>query len=255
MRGGTTPPSKPVVLPPPLTHVRPQAPCKRATACKAALGESQGRLQGIEFQITVQNMGGDFIMKKRTYKLKSWELALLLALCITFAWGLWADRTQNELAAKLIRLHVIANSDTPADQAAKLQMRDRVLEILSPALAECKTQMEAADVIEAHREELEALGPVSVTISPEYYPTRHYDTFSLPAGEYLSLRVSMGEAAGRNWWCVVFPPLCVEALADPAEDAVSCLSEAEHALITGEDGYILRFRVVDWWEKMKAALG
>ena len=193
-------------------------------------------------------------MKKRTYKLKTWELALLLALSITFAWGLWAEQTQQELAAKMVRLHVIANSDSEADQAAKLRMRDQVLDILTPALAECKTQSEAAEVIRAHRQELEALGPLSVTVSKEYYPTRDYETFSLPAGEYLSLQVRMGAAEGKNWWCVVFPPLCTEALAEPAEETFSVLTDNEAALITGEDGYIFRFRVVDWWYEIKNAL-
>ena len=193
-------------------------------------------------------------MKKRTYKLKTWELALLMALCVTFAWGLWAERTQDALAAKLVRLHVIANSDTPEDQAAKLALRDQVLAVLSPALADCRTQAEAAAVIEANRPALEALGDVTVELSPEYYPTRVYDTFSLPAGEYLSLRVSMGEARGRNWWCVVFPPLCVEALAEETEETFAALTREETGLITGEEGYVLRFRVVDWWETLKAAL-
>ena len=193
-------------------------------------------------------------MKRCTYKLKTWELALLLALCITFAWGLWAERTQKEFAEKMIRLHVIANSDSPEDQAAKLQMRDKVLEILAPALAECKTQTEAAEVIRAHKTELEALGDLSVTVSTEYYPTRVYNTFSLPAGEYLSLQVHMGAAEGKNWWCVVFPPLCTEALAQPAEETFAALTDTETSIITGEDGYIFRFRVIDSWEKIQAAL-
>lgn len=195
-------------------------------------------------------MGGDRFMKKGTYRLKSWELALLMALCIAFAVGLWADRTQEELAAKLVRLHVIANSDSEEDQAEKLVMRDKVLAILSPALAECETQAEAAAVIETHRDALEALGTVEVFLGTEYYPTRYYDTFSLPAGDYLSLQIRMGEARGQNWWCVAFPPLCTEAVAEPAEETFSLLSEDETALITGEDGYILRFRVVDWWQKL-----
>lgn len=193
-------------------------------------------------------------MKKRTYKLKSWELALLMALCITFAVGLWAERTQQELAGKLIRLHVIANSDSEHDQAEKLVLRDKVLAILAPALADCRTQDEAAAVIEAHRDTLESLGPVEVNLGYEYYPTRAYDTFSLPAGEYLSLQVRMGEAEGKNWWCVAFPPLCTEAVAEPTEEAISLLTEDENALITGADGYILRFRVVDWWHEIKNAL-
>ena len=178
-----------------------------------------------------------------------------MALCITFSTGLWAERTQSVLSEDLVRLHVIANSDSAEDQAEKLRMRDRVLALLTPLLADCGTIAEAAAVIEAHTGELEALGDVVVTLTEEYYPTRHYDTFSLPAGEYLSLQVRLGEARGRNWWCVVFPPLCTEAVAEPAADVFASLPEDEAALITGQDEtYILRFRIVDWWGKLKGAL-
>lgn len=189
------------------------------------------------------------------HTLKTWELALLMALCITFSTGLWAERTQSALSEDLVRLHVIANSDSEADQAEKLRMRDRVLTLLAPLLADCGTVAEAAAVIEAHTGDLEALGNVTVTLTEEHYPTRHYDTFSLPAGNYLSLQIRLGEARGRNWWCVVFPPLCTEAVAEPAADVFAALPEDEAALITGDgDGYILRFRIVDWWGKLKGAL-
>lgn len=189
------------------------------------------------------------------HTLKTWEVALLMALCITFSTGLWAERTQSALSEKLVRLHVIANSDSEADQAEKLRMRDRVLAVLAPVLHDCETIAEAEAVIKAHAGELEALGDVTVTLTEEYYPTRHYDTFSLPAGNYLSLQVRLGEARGRNWWCVVFPPLCTEAVAEPAADVFAALPEDEAALITEENGgYILRFRIVDWWGKLKGAL-
>lgn len=189
------------------------------------------------------------------HTLKTWEIALAAALCITFCTGLWAENTQKDLSAKLVRLHVIAASDSAEDQAAKLRMRDEVLSILSPALADCATREEAAAVIRAHTPELEALGDVTVTLGEEYYPTRHYDGFSLPAGDYLSLQVRMEEALGQNWWCVVFPPLCTEAITEPAEDAFYALTDDETGLITGENGgYVLRFRVVEWWNKLKNAL-
>ena len=176
-----------------------------------------------------------FFMRKRpepkgTYALKKWETALLMALCLFFLSGLLSCRTQRDLAGGLVRLHVIANSDSRADQAAKLQMRDRVLAVLSPAL--------------------EALGDVAVTLGTERYPTRDYDTFSLPAGEYLSLRVVMGAGQGRNWWCVVFPPLCTEALAEPAEDVFQALPGDSAGLITRESGYVIRFRLVEWWNDL-----
>ena len=181
-------------------------------------------------------------------RLRPWELALIMALAVTFCAGFWADRTQKALSDEMIRLHVVANSDSPADQAAKLEMRDRVLAYLAPQLSGCRTRDEAVSVIEKSIPALEALGGVSVSIGQEYYPTRTYDTFSLPAGRYVSLRVIMGEGRGHNWWCVVYPALCTEALADSTEDAFLSLDGSQRALIT-QDGeeYELRFRVVEWW--------
>ena len=180
---------------------------------------------------------------------------MLAALCLFFLTGAWAARTQEELAGGLVRLHVIANSDDAADQAAKLAMRDRVLAILAPALAGCGSRDEAVDIILKHQAELEALGDLRVTLGREYYPTRDYDSFSLPAGEYLSLQVVMGAGQGRNWWCVVFPPLCTEALASPAEDVFQPLGGDGAALIAQEgDGYVLRFRLVEWWGELAALL-
>ena len=180
---------------------------------------------------------------------------MLLALCIFFLSGLWAGRTQRELAGGLVRLHVIANSDTDADQAAKLAMRDKVLALLAPLLASCRTQEDAVDIILTHTPELEALGDVAVTLDTEYYPTRAYGAFSLPAGEYLSLRVILGAGQGHNWWCVVFPPLCTEALAEPAADAFSILPEDTEGLITqAGDEYIIRFRVLEWWNALAEKL-
>ena len=188
-------------------------------------------------------------------KLKSWELALLMALCLTLCAGMWADHTQEVLSSQLIRLHVVANSDSPEDQAEKLQLRDRVLALLTPLLRDCDSQEEAVDIIQSHQEELEALG-AAVELGREYYPTRRYSTFTLPAGEYASLRVTLGAGEGRNWWCVIFPPLCTEVLAEEdADDVFLSLDEKSAGLISGEGReYELRFRLVDWWGELKERL-
>ncbi|MCD7845929.1 MAG: stage II sporulation protein R [Oscillospiraceae bacterium] len=199
-------------------------------------------------------------MKSEKFKfhLRPWEIALLLALIVAFAAGIWAQRTQDRLSGQLIRLHVIANSDSSQDQAEKLQLRDKVLALLSPLLADCETQEEAAAVITENMEAIEALGDVSVSLETEYYPTRAYNTFSLPAGEYLSLRVEIGQGQGHNWWCVVFPPLCTEALAEDTGDAAAAFrlpSQEDESLITQDgEGYILRFRLVELWGELKEAL-
>ena len=98
---------------------------------------------------------------------------------------------------------------------------------------------------------------VTVSLGPETYGTRDYASFSLPAGTYPSLRVQIGEAAGKNWWCVVFPPLCTTAACDFQETAVSGgLGEEDLSLITEEDGgYVLRFRAVELWEGLRQWLG
>ena len=185
-------------------------------------------------------------------KWRSWELALMLALCVTFLSGLWAGNTQEALAGKLVRLHVVANSDSPEDQAAKLRLRDEITAILAPALAEAATREEALAVIEAQHPALEALGDVTVTLTTEHFPTRDYVNFSLPAGDYLALRVVMGEGAGQNWWCVLFPPLCTEALASSSQETFGLLTEEEKALVTQSDeGYELKFRILELWDGLK----
>ena len=150
--------------------------------------------------------------------LRPWELALLLAVCVTLLTGTWAQARSQLLAARLVRLHVIAVSDDDAEQAVKLQVRDAVLAYLGPQLADvtdigAAEQIIAGDLDGITRAAQAAAGerPVRVSLGPEHYPTRDYGTFALPAGVYTSLRVTLGAGAGHNWWCVIFPPLCAQA--------------------------------------------
>lgn len=178
-----------------------------------------------------------------------------MALCVFFCAGLWAERTQSELSGALVRLHIVAASDSAADQAAKLRLRDAILEILTPALAAAESREEAVDIIYALQPEIEALGDVRVSLARERFPTREYATFSLPAGEYLALRVVMGAGEGHNWWCVLYPPLCTEALVSETQSAFEALDDGQKALVTQSDeGYVLRFRVVELWEKLVQTL-
>lgn len=192
-------------------------------------------------------------------RLKKWELAFLMALCITLLSGLWANREQSQLADKLVRLHVIAVSDDETEQAVKLEVRDAVLEYLTPLLDSCEDSQSAEEVISENLSGIEnaALSrsggrDVTVTLGRENYPTRHYTDFSLPAGEYESLRVVLGEGEGHNWWCVVFPPLCLESALDDGGSAETVLSDSDVALITGENsGYELKFRVLELWGELR----
>ena len=193
-----------------------------------------------------------------------WEWALLIALLVSFAWGTWADRTQQRLSDKVLRLHVLANSDSEADQALKRKVRDSVLETASAILADCpdretaEQRLSAAlpEIEDAARARIAAEGgkqTVTAELRPTVFPTREYEDFTLPAGEYLALRVVLGEGEGHNWWCVVFPPLCAETTSSLSQTAMAAgLTEEEVALITEIDGYQLKFKAVELWEKLMA---
>ena len=193
-----------------------------------------------------------------------WEWALLIALLVSFAWGTWADRTQQQLSDKVLRLHVLANSDSEADQALKRKVRDSVLETASAILADCPDRETAEqrlstalpEIEDAARARIAAEGgkqTVTAELRPTVFPTREYEDFTLPAGEYLALRVVLGEGEGHNWWCVVFPPLCAETTSSLSQTAMAAgLTEEEVALITESDGYQLKFKAVELWEKLMA---
>ena len=202
-------------------------------------------------------------MKKTDSRLQIWESALLISLCFTLLSGLWARSAQAKLSREIVRLHVIAESDSERDQAIKLKVRDAVLKYLEPKLAGTKSAEEANFII---NEELEAINAIAQStvmfegrlckteagISIEHYPSRLYDSFSLPAGDYVSLRVILGEGKGQNWWCVVFPPLCLESA--QSETAFSELSDENARLITADSGkYVLKFRIIELFDLLRGA--
>ena len=196
-------------------------------------------------------------------KLKLLEIALMLGAALFLTSGALALQTGDQLAEKVVRLHVIANSDSDADQALKLQVRDRVLERAEALLRQCESRQDAEKLLESRLFELRRIAleeirdngfdyDAVVRLTEMDFPTREYDSFTLPAGKYLALRVVIGEGAGRNWWCVVFPPLCAVASADvPASALAAGLSEEQVGLITESDGYIINSKLVEFWEQLR----
>ena len=165
---------------------------------------------------------------------------------------------KKQLSDGILRLHVVANSDSAADQAVKLQVRDAVLETVDALTAGTDSKEAAQVVLAANLEKLEdAANAVleeqgltdraSVTLTAEEFPIREYDTFTLPAGVYDSLRITIGEGAGHNWWCVVFPSLCVPAASEGAKDtaAGAGFPDSLSGAITGEEKYEVRFFLLD----------
>jgi len=199
-----------------------------------------------------------------TKHLHLFEIALLVALAVFLASGAAALGRRDAIADKVVRLHVLANSDSEEDQALKLKVRDRVLERATELLEQSENRDQAEECLAEVLPELEALAAeeiaangydyqVTARLEETSFPTREYDGFTLPAGKYLALRVVIGEGAGRNWWCVVFPPLCTAASSEVAETAMAAgLTEEEVGLITEEDqGYVLKFKAVEWWEQIR----
>jgi len=188
--------------------------------------------------------------------MKKWELALLMGLLCALAAGAWLNREQDALSDRIIRLHVIANSDSEADQALKLAVRDRVLDQAESLYPEGATVDEAREVLESHLNVLAAAGravveergydyPVSAQLTRCWFPTKEYGDFALPAGEYEALRIVVGEGAGQNWWCVAFPPLCLGAVSTSMDQVVQAgqFTSEQAALIVGEnEGYLLKFK-------------
>lgn len=188
-------------------------------------------------------------------KLKTWELALLFALCLTLCVGTWAEGRQQAISGGLVRLHVIAASDSEAEQALKLRVRDDVLSYLSPKLDGLTGFDEAQRLIKNELPNIKAAAEksaegrkIQVYLSEEYYPTREYESFTLPAGKYQSLRVIIGEGEGQNWWCVVFPPLCLSAAEQ--EKAMDAMGNEERGIITEAEGYEIKFRLVELWGEL-----
>lgn len=199
-------------------------------------------------------MDGDFSMKR----CKKLLFLVALALLVNYAAGLFADR--HALQTGLVRLHVVANSDEQDDQEIKLKVRDAVVGLLQDSVAELPSAEEAKTYIQSRlgviertvNDVLSQAGfpqKAKVTLEKEAFPTRVYDTFSLPAGVYHALRVTIGEGEGQNWWCVLFPSLCVPASAEGFSEVaeVSGFSQDLSHTLTQDDGsHEIRFRLLEW---------
>ena len=176
--------------------------------------------------------------------------------------GILADR--ERLNEELIRLHVVAASDSDIDQSVKLKVRDAVLKGLQKSMADI-TDVEAAKtylrenlpkVTALANDALKAAGyegNAVVTFCKETFDKRIYDTFTLPAGIYESLRIVIGEGEGKNWWCVVFPEFCMPAAGRGFADVAAGVgfSDALTGALTGEESYEVRFFVLDLLGKLE----
>ena len=181
-------------------------------------------------------------------------VAILFSIC-SFA------KTSEEIRSDVLRLHVIANSDTSVNQNLKLRLRDYILQEGKDIFNGSVNVENAVEKIEPVLPELEKSAKafvnqagfdydVKISLSNEYFTTRTYETVTLPAGKYLALRVVIGSGEGHNWWCVMFPPMCVPA-ADKKDEIENVFSEKEIKLVESKPKYEPRFKVVEIYEQLK----
>lgn len=196
--------------------------------------------------------------------MKRWELSILIGLVLSIALGGMTGFAQqcDAVRGDTIRLHIIANSDDPADQALKLKVRDAVLSETAEVFTHSASKEEAvaaarrnlvriADTAVRTLRESGCDDTVTAQVTNMFFATRQYSDVMMPAGHYDTVRIVIGEGAGQNWWCVMFPPMCL-----PAAEAGEVSEEAELAqakLIPAKPEFRVKFAVVELYEKAKEA--
>ena len=191
--------------------------------------------------------------------------ALIVSLGLSAAGAAPVARDCASIQQKVVRLHILANSDSDADQAQKLRVRDRVLAETGDALAHTTRRAEAEAALTAMLPQVEAAAEaqlradgsadrVHAELTDMYFDARTYDGGTMPAGTYRALRLTIGKGEGHNWWCVVFPPMCLSAAMAPSVDTESLddvLAPGELELVTHPERFEVRLKVVEWWETVK----
>ena len=199
---------------------------------------------------------------------KNGTLLLMLCVVVSFIMIFVSDgfAAADTVREECLRLHVLADTDSEGDQSVKLQVRDAILEETGELFQSCLTAAEAVSKASERKDEIEAVAErvlrkngfsygAEVFIEEEYFGTRQYEGVSLPAGNYTALKVVLGEGEGHNWWCVMFPPLCLPAVTEKQEDSVyGVFGENGGNLVTGKSGYKVKFRIVEIVENIIEAI-
>ena len=169
----------------------------------------------------------------------------------------------SDISDSVFRLHILANSDSEADQKLKLKVRDRLLEYSQTLFQKAKTKEEAEMLIANRLQELADVAsseiaqngfeyPVRAEIIRMYFTTRHYENYTLPSGTYDALRVTIGKGKGHNWWCVMFPSLCINTDVDGDRKTKEALGEQEYGVVKNEKREY-KFFIVELFEKIRSS--
>lgn len=203
-----------------------------------------------------------------SYINKSRFFTLLLTLTLLFSLLMsYAKSTGSNIANAVVRLHVVANSNSQQDQDLKLKVRDRILEDASHILGSSRSATDALSVARSNSALIQKIAeteihnsgfdyPVKVSVGEYPFPTKVYGDIALPSGKYNAVRIEIGKAAGENWWCVMYPPLCftdgVVATDSMKKQLENNLSPADYNLITQTDSVPVevRFRIVEIFQNL-----
>lgn len=214
-----------------------------------------------------------YIKKEKKLLLISFFCGILITIAVGFYTAkTFSETIQNDIADRVIRFHVLANSDAKQDQQLKLHVRDAILNYMKPYMQNCNSIEQSKEVLfqsldeikKTAEEEIQKNGfdyTISVFLSNDLFPTKSYGNITFPAGMYDALRVEIGEAKGRNWWCVMFPPMCfVDAACDDVNDETKqelkkVLTQEEYEMIAYKQSEEftpkVKFKIVEWWQKKK----
>ena len=202
----------------------------------------------------MKSLVGNLLTKKKIY-LSVFEKSLLLGLVLSLLLTMTGFSSQcKAIENQVFRFHVLANSDSEEDQALKLKVRDRVLEYSEELFQTAETREDAEALAAAHLQELRQVAqdevyrqgydyPVKAELTNMFFDTREYETVTLPAGYYDALRITIGEAKGHNWWCVMFPPMCLPA-AEESQELSDVLSDSQMEVVENGDKYQVKFFAV-----------
>lgn len=172
-------------------------------------------------------------------------------------------KTSESISEEVFRLHILANSDSNEDQSLKLKVRDKILAESENLFINCKNLSDVINVSKNNIDYFEKLADecikengcnykTKVYVDKEYFNTREYEKITLPSGVYNTLKIEIGEAKGHNWWCVMFPAICLPAVSD--DEINNILSDDEIELINSNNKYEIRFKIVEIYEKIKSTL-
>lgn len=170
------------------------------------------------------------------------------------------DAHCSSIRENVVRLHILANSNTVSDQNLKLKVRDEILKVSDNVFDNAdnfnEAKHSAEENIEVFRQTAERVinengynYSVNVYIGKSFFTTRHYENFTLPAGVYDAVKIEIGEAEGKNWWCVMFPPVCIPSAT--GNEISDTLSESDTEIVENSSKYRCRFKVIEIYEKVK----